>query len=191
MMLSALLTLALLQMWVPKLHRKAISEEQAPAGLSWLLPLPIKTEAQPEAKPRAIVPPRRVSQTPPAPAKPAAEKPAQAALPETASPLSSETNAAQENPPTSTLKLDGKTIAQAYKDSRSDIQKMADAAGKQLQAAPAGKYEQFQTALEEARIPDCTKDPLKHVPPKIGPVTLGGFLVVPFIVKAVVTGKCK
>ncbi|MES2071174.1 MAG: hypothetical protein V4488_12555 [Pseudomonadota bacterium] len=92
------------------------------------------------------------------------------------------------------LKLDGKAIARAYRDGRSDLHKMADAAGKTLELPPLGKMQKFDAAMAEAAVPDCFalgQDPLKHNPPKLGQVALSGLLVIPFYVEAIAKGKCK
>lgn len=53
------------------------------------------------------------------------------------------------------LPINTKTIAKAYNDSKSDIQKMAEASAKELNTTVRTKYDKFQTAAEEAVIPDC------------------------------------
>jgi hypothetical protein len=92
------------------------------------------------------------------------------------------------------LKLDDKAIARAYRDGRSDLQKMADAAGKTLELPPLSKMQKFDAAMAEAAVPDCFalgQDPLKHNPPKLGQVALSGLLVIPFYIEAIAKGKCK
>lgn len=49
----------------------------------------------------------------------------------------------------------------------------------------------FARAVDEARVPDCLHpDALKHQPPKLGPVDIGGVLALPFWISAIVRGKC-
>ncbi|HTD03147.1 hypothetical protein [Undibacterium sp.] len=95
---------------------------------------------------------------------------------------------------TGILKLDGRSIAKAYKDSRSDMQKMADASGKTLAAQTQTRMQKFDAAMEQAAVPACLaqgEDPMKHNPPKVGGVSFSGLLVIPFYVEAIVKGKCK
>lgn len=97
-------------------------------------------------------------------------------------------------PVAGTLQLDGKTIAGAYKDSRSDMQKMAEAAGKTVEVRVSTQKQKFDAAMQEAAVPDCLaqgEDPMKHTPPQLGSVRFSGLLVLPFYVKAIATGKCK
>lgn len=94
----------------------------------------------------------------------------------------------------STLKVDSKAIAKAYKDGRTDMQKMADAAGKTLANPESTKMQQFDVAMKEAAVPGCLakgEDPLKHNPAKLGNVSFSGLLALPFYVTAIVKGKCK
>ena len=58
------------------------------------------------------------------------------------------------------------------------------------------KHEQFAADVEDATIPYCLgSDPMKHTPPviEVGKVKvgLGGVFAIPFLVKAVATGKCR
>lgn len=63
--------------------------------------------------------------------------------------------------------------------------------GRKETALGADPYRGFADAMDEARVPSCLHpDALKHQPPKIGPVALGGFLVLPFLAAAVLRGKC-
>jgi hypothetical protein len=78
------------------------------------------------------------------------------------------------------LQFDSATIRRAYEDSKSDIQKMAEASGKPLHPPHASKYDQFQTAASQAAKKDC-----------LGPNAGGSLLsifVIPFMAA---TDKCK
>lgn len=56
----------------------------------------------------------------------------------------------------STLKFDSKSIRRAYQDSKTDIQKMAEASGKPLIKTPyTSKYDEFQNAASRAAKKDC------------------------------------
>lgn len=80
----------------------------------------------------------------------------------------------------------------SYEDSKSDLQKAIEAHGGTVALVEKGKIQRLRNGLEFATIPDCIgPDALKHNPPQIGPVTLGGILMLPFLADAVLTGKCK
>jgi hypothetical protein len=82
--------------------------------------------------------------------------------------------------------------AYSYEDSKSDLQKEIEAHGGTVALVEKGKIQKLRDGLEFATIPDCLgPDALKHNPPQIGPVTLGGILILPFLADAVLTGKCK
>jgi hypothetical protein len=64
-------------------------------------------------------------------------------------------------------------------------------AGRRDTALSADPYRGFAAAMDEARVPSCLHpDAMKHQPPKIGPVYLGGILALPFLAAAIVRGKC-
>ena len=76
----------------------------------------------------------------------------------------------------------------AYQDSRSDIQKMAERRGVNLRAQTPTKYDEFQIAAERAVIPDCLA---KGTSSKLGLDSLKGLLVVPALAVSAIRGKCK
>lgn len=99
--------------------------------------------------------------------------------PEVTTPITNNTPAANNTPPA--LQLDAKAIRKAYNDSKSDIQKMADVSGKEMNTLTSSKYDRFQTAVNQAAKPDC-----------IGKDTAGaGLLAIPLIAFLVATDKCK
>jgi hypothetical protein len=52
-------------------------------------------------------------------------------------------------------------------------------------------YDKFTRQVDEALVPSCWRpDAMKHSPPKIGPIGLGGVLALPFWGWAIVSGKC-
>lgn len=62
------------------------------------------------------------------------------------------------------------------------------AAGAALSGTP---YSEFARKFSEAAKPHCMgPDPLKHQPPGIGKVKLGGLLALPFWSAAILRGKC-
>jgi hypothetical protein len=80
----------------------------------------------------------------------------------------------------------------SYQDSKSNLQKEIEVHGGTMEVVKKSKYETFQDAAEFASIPNCIgPDALKHDPPKVGPVALGGLLALPFLAHAALTGKCK
>lgn len=84
--------------------------------------------------------------------------------------------------PVTLLPINRKSIAKAYNDSKSEIQKMAEASGKELNTPLKTKYDRFQSAAEQAVIPDC-------LAPQ-GPGGIG-LLAIPVIIFEAATGKCK
>jgi hypothetical protein len=53
-------------------------------------------------------------------------------------------------------------------------------------------YNRFERQFDDARLPSCWQpDAMKHQPPHVGPIALGGILALPFWGAAIVTGKCK
>ncbi|HSY28180.1 MAG TPA: hypothetical protein VK832_11790 [Burkholderiaceae bacterium] len=82
--------------------------------------------------------------------------------------------------------------AYSYEDSKSDLQKAIEAHGGTVALVEKGKVQKLRDGLEFATIPDClSPDALKHNPPQIGPISLGGILILPFLADAALTGKCK
>jgi hypothetical protein len=80
------------------------------------------------------------------------------------------------------LPINNKSITKAYNESKSDIQKMAEASAKELNTPIKTKYDRFQTAAEQAVIPDCL------APQEPGGI---GLLAIPVIAFQAATGKCK
>ena len=65
-------------------------------------------------------------------------------------------------PPKDLSKLNGRrfdsnAIRQAYEDSKSDLEKMADASGQPLESRKLTKHERFQDAAKAATKPDCLR----------------------------------
>ena len=64
-------------------------------------------------------------------------------------------------------------------------------AGGQSGVLSAGSQQTFARSFDEARVPDCLHpDAMKHQPPKIGPIGIGGIYALPFWISAIVRGKC-
>jgi hypothetical protein len=79
----------------------------------------------------------------------------------------------------------------SYENSKSDLQKAIESHGGTV-ALTKGKYDDFHEQMDFATIPGClNSDGLKHDPPKIGPVSIGGLPVLLFLAHAAATGKCK
>ncbi|MDQ2821717.1 MAG: hypothetical protein M3Y65_15215 [Pseudomonadota bacterium] len=67
----------------------------------------------------------------------------------------------------------------------------AKEAGGQSGVISAGDQQNFARSFDEARVPDCLHpDAMKHQPPKIGPIGIGGIYALPFWLSAIVRGKC-
>ena len=59
------------------------------------------------------------------------------------------------------------------------------------QVLSADPYASFSRKMDEAEVPSCWRpDAMKHQPPKIGPIGIGGILALPFWGLAIVRGKC-
>jgi hypothetical protein len=78
------------------------------------------------------------------------------------------------------LTINSKSITKAYNDSKSEIQKMAEASSKELNTPSQTKYDRFQTAAEEAVIPDC-----------ISANAGGTLLSIPVLAYKALADKCK
>lgn len=110
--------------------------------------------------------------------------------PDTTAPTAASTPDSQAKP----LSTDPAALVKAYsyENSKSDLQKAIEAHGGTMEVVKKSQYEQFHDAAEFAGIPDCLgPNALKHDPPKIGPIALGGLLAAPFLAHAALTGKCK
>ncbi|MFK3736534.1 hypothetical protein [Massilia sp. TN1-12] len=100
--------------------------------------------------------------------------------------------AADETPspaqPSLRARLSGDVIKEAVRET------LAEAPATRKEAGPvlrADRYEAFGREMEEARVPSCWHaDAMKHQPPKIGPINIGGIFVLPFLAAAIVRGKC-
>jgi hypothetical protein len=52
-------------------------------------------------------------------------------------------------------------------------------------------YDKFTRQVDDAQVPSCWRpDAMKHNPPTIGPINLGGLLALPFWGWAIASGKC-
>lgn len=55
----------------------------------------------------------------------------------------------------------------------------------------AGRNTSFARQVDEARRPSCWQpDAMKHQPPQLGPINLGGILAAPFWAASILRGKC-
>jgi hypothetical protein len=83
--------------------------------------------------------------------------------------------------PLSSLRFDREAIAKAYKEGKSEIQKMAEASGKDkiMTIGPPTKSERYQEAIARGYKPDC-----------ISPNMAGGLLAIPVIGYMIATDKC-
>lgn len=97
-------------------------------------------------------------------------------------------------PSTGPLSTDPTALVKAYGyvDTRSELRKTIEAHGGTVEIPPKSKYAAFAEALDDAQIPNCfAQDGLRHDPPRIGPVQLGGEAAALFVVDAAIRGKCK
>ncbi|MFZ6653871.1 hypothetical protein [Undibacterium sp. TJN19] len=89
----------------------------------------------------------------------------------------------------STLRIDRDAVARAYKDSRSDIQKLAGRAGQPLEATERSQIRQFGREVHNAKISDCIKANGEGI--SIGQATYLGYFAAAALAYNAVTGKCK
>lgn len=84
--------------------------------------------------------------------------------------------------PLSSLRFDREAIARAYTESKSDIQKMAEASGKDriMEIGPPGKSERYQAAIAQGYKPDCVSKSTGGA----------GLLAIPLIGYLIATDKC-
>lgn len=84
--------------------------------------------------------------------------------------------------PLSSLRFDREAIARAYKESKSEIQKMAEASGKyeSMTTLPPSKSERYQAGIAQGYKPDC-----------VSKATGGaGLLAIPLIGYLIASDKC-
>jgi hypothetical protein len=89
--------------------------------------------------------------------------------------------------------LSDEMIRKAVRETIAEDPRPAPAAGPQAGVLRANTaHARMSAAFDEAKVPDCLhEDALKLQPAKIGPVNVVGPLSLPWIVAAVVRGKCR
>lgn len=103
--------------------------------------------------------------------------------------MSCTVQAADPAPPSIRQRLDDETIRKAVRETLAETPAPAKDRGPILRG---DAYEKFERQFDDARIPSCWQpDAMKHQPPRLGPVALGGILALPFWGAAIVKGKCK
>ncbi|WP_156116677.1 hypothetical protein [Massilia sp. 9096] len=81
-------------------------------------------------------------------------------------------------------------VRKAVRDTLADSKPMP-LKGEDGAALRGDAYGKFTRQVDDARVPSCWRpDAMKHAPPAIGPVNLGGLLALPFWGWAIVSGKC-
>ena len=86
-------------------------------------------------------------------------------------------------------RLDEDAIRKAVRDTLAETRATANDRGPVLRG---DAYDKFARQFDDARLPSCWQpDAMKHRPPHVGPIALGGILALPFWGAAIVTGKCK
>lgn len=89
------------------------------------------------------------------------------------------------------LRLSNDAIRTAVRETLADSPASAPAGKETALRGETARHGAFARQVEEARMPSCwTPDGLKHQPPRIGPVSLGGLLALPFLGAAILRGKC-
>jgi hypothetical protein len=85
-------------------------------------------------------------------------------------------------------RLTDDVIRQAVRETLAERPSGAADTGRVLSAE---RNTSFARQVDEARRPSCWQpDAMKHQPPQLGPITLGGILAVPFWAASIVRGKC-
>jgi hypothetical protein len=103
--------------------------------------------------------------------------------------ISSAVNAADAAPPSIRQRLDEEAIRKAVRETLAETPVPVKDRGPALRG---DAYEKFERKFDDARVPSCWQpDAMKHQPPRIGPIAVGGILALPFWGAAIVTGKCK
>ena len=103
--------------------------------------------------------------------------------------ISSAVQAADATPPSIRQRLDEDAIRKAVRETLAETPVLAKDRGPALRG---DAYEKFERKFDDARLPSCWQpDAMKHQPPRIGPIAVGGILALPFWGAAIVTGKCK
>jgi hypothetical protein len=103
--------------------------------------------------------------------------------------ISSAVNAADAAPPSIRQRLDDEAIRKAVRETLAETPVPAKDRGPALRG---DAYEKFERKFDDARLPSCWQpDAMKHQPPRIGSIAVGGILALPFWGAAIVTGKCK
>jgi hypothetical protein len=98
-------------------------------------------------------------------------------------------HAADPAPASIRQRLDDEAIRKAVRETLAETPAPAKDHGPVLQGDAYGKFER---QFDDARIPSCWQpNAMKHQPPRIGPIAVGGILALPFWGAAIVTGKCK
>jgi len=89
--------------------------------------------------------------------------------------------------------LTDEVIKKAVRETIAEDPRPAPAAGSQAGVLRANTaHARMSAAFDEAKVPDCLhEDALKLQPAKLGPVNVVGPLSLPWIVAAVVRGKCR
>lgn len=99
-----------------------------------------------------------------------------------------EDHATEPRPSSIRPRLDEDAIRKAVRETLAETPVPAKDRGPVLRG---DAYERFERQFDDARLPSCWQpDAMKHRPPRIGPVALGGILALPFWGAAIVTGKC-
>ena len=165
LMLAVLLTVGvLLQLTLSTSLGHPIRERSSELIINW-----IKLQAPPAELPRVDLPPissaPRASKPPkksePITAPKVSESRADTITPTTEKTLSfdsvSENLKREPTPNLSGKRFDSNAVRQAYEDSKSDIQKRAEASGNSLEGQRLTKHERFQEAAKAATKPDCLR----------------------------------
>ena len=89
------------------------------------------------------------------------------------------------------LDISPSTLRRAIDDAKDPLDDVALSPGGGFGTAGA-RQERIDQSFRDADIPSCmTPEAFRFEPPRIGPFAFGGLLAAPFLLHAIVTGKCR
>lgn len=108
------------------------------------------------------------------------------------SPVATETPMPQLEAPPQPAGLTDAIIQQAVRDTIAEDPQPLQAPGQGAAALSGGVTQvRLNAAFDQAKVPDCLHgDALKYQPAQIGPIAVVGIYSLPWVVAAVVRGKC-
>jgi hypothetical protein len=98
----------------------------------------------------------------------------------------------REATPAKSLDLSEHVIRHAIADVKTTDDALGEAHAASFGSAGSARQEKIDQKFKQADIPTCmTMDAYKFDPPHIGPIPVPGFFAAPWLIHAIVTGKCR